>query len=39
MLVKPADGALPLFDTVRLHAEAAVRFALADEPSGARVGA
>ncbi len=28
MLVRPADTALPLFDTVRLHAEAAVEFAL-----------
>ncbi len=35
LLVKQTDCALPLFDTTRIHAEAVVRFALADEPTPA----
>jgi aspartate racemase len=34
LLIKPEECALPLFDTLRIHADAAVDFALADEPAG-----
>lgn len=30
LLVGPGDAPVPLFDTTRIHAEAAVAFALAD---------
>lgn len=33
LLIREGDAALPLIDTTVLHAEAAVEFALADEPS------
>jgi len=32
LFVKQADYKIPLFDTTRIHAEAAVEFALADQP-------
>ena len=32
LLVKPGDTALPLFDTLILHARAAADFALSDHP-------
>ncbi len=31
LLIKPADSPLPVFDTTRLHAEAAVDYALAPD--------
>jgi aspartate racemase len=30
LLVKPEDASVPLFDTTRIHAEAAVEYALKD---------
>jgi aspartate/glutamate racemase len=30
LLVKPADSPVPVFDTTRIHAEAAVEWALSD---------
>jgi aspartate racemase len=36
LLVRPADSAVPLFDTTALHAQAAVDHALADHVSGHR---
>jgi aspartate racemase len=31
LLVRPEDGAVPLFDTTQIHAEAAARYALEPE--------
>ncbi len=38
LLVSAADATVPLFDTTRLHAEAAAQLALADTPQPARGG-
>ena len=37
LLVSQADVAVPVFDTTRIHAEAAVRFALSERGKVARV--
>jgi aspartate racemase len=34
LLLRPADSPVPLFDTTRIHAEAAAAFALGPQPNG-----
>jgi amino-acid racemase len=36
LLIRPADVALPVFDTTTLHADAAVAFAVDVEPTAER---
>lgn len=36
LLVRPEDSAVPLFDTTAIHAQAAVEFAVADQPTASQ---